>query len=194
MDRQISRRMIFHGAVIVLLGLAAGFPFGLLLTGAMPAVAGADSVRAWRMAHLEGLLNGMLVIAAGAVVGKLDLDAGRKRLMAWALIAMAYGNVVASTIGASFGVRGLAPTGPASNLIVYVLFVAAIVGVVIGMVLMAQGSRARSVVEIPPPGEPEHRDGRIAADGARRGSRRRRRRRAGNRPPTKRSPGEPERE
>jgi hypothetical protein len=36
--------MIFHGAVVILLGLAAGFPFALVITQSLE-----GSVRAWRI-------------------------------------------------------------------------------------------------------------------------------------------------
>ena len=130
--------MIFHGAVVVLLGLLAGFPYALVVTGTL-----ASSERAWRMAHLEGVLNGLLVIAIAAVWDRLAL-AGRKRdVLVWSLVLMAYGNVVASAIGATFAVRGLEPGGPLSNTFVYGLFMAAVVGVVVGLGLVAEGAWKR---------------------------------------------------
>ena len=130
--------MIFHGAVVILLGLLAGFPYALVVTGTL-----ASSERAWRMAHLEGVLNGLLVIVVAAVWDRLAL-AGRKRdVLAWSLVLMAYGNVVASAIGATFAVRGLEPGGPPSNTLVYVLFMAAVLGVVVGLGLVAEGAWKR---------------------------------------------------
>src|SRR5262245_22960114 len=127
--------MIFHGAVVILLGLLAGFPYALVVTGTL-----VSSERAWRMAHLEGVLNGLLVIAVAAVWDRLAL-AGRKRdVLVWALVLMAYGNVVASAIGATFAVRGLDPGGPFSNTLVYLLFMAAVVGVVVGLALVVDGA------------------------------------------------------
>ena len=62
MDPRLRARLVFHGAVVVMLGLLAGFPHAFVLTGQI-----AGEERAWRMAHLEGLLNGMLVLLAAAV-------------------------------------------------------------------------------------------------------------------------------
>ena len=139
MDEGLRHRMIFHGAVVILLGLIAGFPFALVVTGDLE-----GEVRAWRMAHLEGVLNGMLVIAVAAAATRFTLSAGKQALLAWSLIPMAYGNVVASVLGASFGVRGLAPTTPAMNLIVYGLFMLAVVGIFVGIGLVVQGARSTS--------------------------------------------------
>src|SRR5436190_587322 len=98
--------MIFHGAVVILLGLLAGFPYALVVTGSL-----AGSERAWRMAHLEGVLNGLLVIVVAAVWDRLALDGWKRDVLAWSLVLIAYGNVVASVIGATFAGRGLEPGG-----------------------------------------------------------------------------------
>ncbi len=136
MEKQLVQRMVFHGSAMILLGLLAGFPFALVLTGDMMGEA-----RAWRMAHLEGLLNGMLVIAAGAVLARVVLEASTKKLLVWSLIGMGYANLAASVTAAVFGVRGLTPGMPLSNFVVYGLFMAAVVGVLLAMGLMMYGTR-----------------------------------------------------
>jgi hypothetical protein len=137
MAGQLRDKMTFHGAVVVLLGLLAGLPYGLVVLGSL-----AGSERAWRMAHMEGVLNGLLVIAVAAASNRLALSSRSQAVLAWSLILMAYGNVIAAGIGATFGVRGLAPGGSVSNTIVYLLFMLAIVGVVLGLGLVVYGARA----------------------------------------------------
>ncbi len=128
--------MLFHGVVVIVLGLLAGIPFAFVISGDL-----AGSVRAWRMAHLEGVLNGRMVMAAAALGGVMTLSARQQRWLAGSLIVAAYGNVVASIVGASFGVRGLTPTLPLSNLLVFLLFTLAIVGVFPGLGLAARGAQ-----------------------------------------------------
>ncbi len=128
--------MLFHGVVVIVLGLLAGIPFAFVISGDL-----VGSVRAWRMAHLEGVLNGLVVMAVAAGGGVMSLSAGQQRWLAAGLIVAAYGNVVASIVGASFGVRGLTPTLPLSNLFVFWLFTLAIVGVFLGLGLAAWGVR-----------------------------------------------------
>jgi hypothetical protein len=128
--------MIFHGAVVLFLGLLAGFPFALVVTEEME-----GSEQAWRMAHLEGVLNGILVIAVAAASARLALTARQQALLAGALVLMAYGNAVASILGAAFDVRGLQPTGPPINLVVYVIFALAVLGILVGTGLVAHGAR-----------------------------------------------------
>ncbi len=128
--------MLFHGVVVIVLGLLAGIPFAFVISGDL-----VGSLRAWRMAHLEGVLNGLVVMAVAAGGGVMSLSAGQQRWLAAGLIMAAYGTVVASIVGASFGVRGLMPTHPLSNLFVFLLFTLAIVGVFLGLGLAAWGVR-----------------------------------------------------
>ena len=135
MEAQLRARMVLHGVVVILLGLVAGVPFIYVITGEL-----AGEVRAWRMAHLEGVLNGLLVIAISAAGAHIALS---QRLQSWlanSLIVTAYGNIVASIVGATFGVRGLEPAGPAANWIVFILFTIAVVAVLTGLVLAAIGA------------------------------------------------------
>ena len=136
METRLRARMVFHGAVVVMLGLLAGFPHAFVLTGQI-----AGEERAWRMAHLEGLLNGMLVMLAAAVSGSLVLSPRQHSWLACSLVAAAYGNVIASVLGATFGVRGLALAGPPANAIMNLLFWVAIVGILAGVGLLIVGAR-----------------------------------------------------
>ena len=133
--------MIFHGAVVILLGLLAGFPYALVVTGTL-----ASSERAWRMAHLEGILNGLTLIAVAAVAPWLVLGRRTQRALAWLLIVTAWGNIVPSVIGPLFGGRGLEFGGSAANSVMYVLFVAAVVAVLVAMVLVFVGALRRARV------------------------------------------------
>ena len=133
------RQLAFHGAVAILLGLVAGFPFAFVILGQMD-----GDLRAWRMAHLEGVLNGMLLWAAAGIGSVLSLGEGTQRILVWALVVTAYGNSLASILGAATGQRGLAPGGNLANMTVYVGFVAAVVAIFVAVGAVAAGARRRS--------------------------------------------------
>lgn len=138
MEMRWRARMVLHGALVVVIGLLAGLPYAFVLTGAW-----AGEERAWRMAHLEGVLNGLLVLAVAAAGDALVLSARAQAVLAISLIGMAYANVLASILGASFGVRGLSASGPPANVAVYLLFWLAIVGVFVGLGCAVGGARRR---------------------------------------------------
>ena len=137
MNPRSRLQMILHGAAVILLGLAAGIPYALVVTGSL-----AGEERAWRMAHAEGLQNGMLLLAIAGVGGRLVLDDRRSAILAWSLIAAGYGNVLASVLGAVTGNRVLEAAAPAANAVVFALFVVAMGGVLTGLVLLVAGARA----------------------------------------------------
>ncbi len=128
--------MIFHGAIVVLLGLIAGFPYTAVVAGTLE-----GSERAWRMAHLEGVLNGLILFAVSGVWRRLSLDDNKKKIAAWALIVTGYGNVIAAVIGAASGNRGLAFQPPMANMLVFSLFLVAVIAVFVGLGLVAYGAR-----------------------------------------------------
>lgn len=136
MEKKLRASLIFHGAIVIILGLLAGFPYALVLQGQME-----GEPRQWSMAHLEGVLNGLLCLGAAGAFGKLALSAGQMRVMTWSFILMAYGNVVAAVIGAVTGQRGLEFAGPVSNMLVFTLFMIAVVLVLLALALLAYGSR-----------------------------------------------------
>jgi len=130
------RKMVFHGAAVMWLGLMAGFPFGFVIMGRME-----GDLRAWHMAHMEGILNGLLTLAAAAVLKYLSIDERRVPLYAWSFIVAAWTNIVASIIAAIVHQRGLELALPISNLVVFTIFVVGVLAVLVGLYLMLVGAR-----------------------------------------------------
>src|ERR1700687_3343884 len=114
MDKRMQGLLIANGAFVLLAGFAAGFPYASAVTGALDpsAPAGAaETLRAWHMAHLEGVLNGLLILASAAAAAQIALSATVQRVVFWGLVAAGWTNIVASSISAITGGRGMAPTG-----------------------------------------------------------------------------------
>ena len=135
MNQRSRASLAFHGIIVIILGLFAGFPYAFVISGDI-----GGEVRAWSMAHLEGVLNGLLLLSVGAAGSAIELAERQTRLLTVSLLVAGYGNVVAAVIGASFGVRGLTAAGPPANFIVFALFTAAIIGVFVGLGLAAFGA------------------------------------------------------
>jgi hypothetical protein len=143
-NERLQRLMIAHGALVFLIGMAAGFPFGFaILAEAAPDAAAwqpPGDVRGWRMAHLEGVLNGLTLIAVAAVADKLRLSATLCAVVAWGLIITSWGNMIASIIGPVFGGRGLEFGGGVSNSLMFVLFMIAVLTVIASMAIVVKGA------------------------------------------------------
>jgi hypothetical protein len=147
----LRARLIVHGALVFLVGLLAGFPFAFFELGKITlwplpgeiAVSLPGDVRGWRMAHLEGILNGLTLFAVAACFAYLRLTERAQRVLTWSLIITAWGNAIASLLGPLSSGRGLEFGGGVANSIMYLLFVAAVVAVIVAMVLVCRGALRR---------------------------------------------------
>lgn len=142
MPDTLRSRLIFHGAVVFLLGMFAGFPFALVL---LAEVNGTETfmpgtVRAWRMAHLEGALNGMLIIIAACATAQFPVGDRGTNIIYYGLVVTAYGNIIASINSALTGGRGLSFNGLTANSITFLLFSAAIIGVIAAFTVIAHAA------------------------------------------------------
>lgn len=146
MDKRLQGLLIANGALVLLAGYAAGFPYGSVVTAEIAGIPASipGDVRGWHMAHLEGVLNGMLMIAAGAVIGQLAMTERLAKVIFWGLVAAGWTNVVASTLSPLTGGRGTGFTGLDWNSFNFVVFVVGIVGAVAAAVALAvAGLRSR---------------------------------------------------
>ncbi|MBM4383308.1 MAG: hypothetical protein FJ091_08035 [Deltaproteobacteria bacterium] len=137
MQKRTAATLVMHGLVVIFLGLLVGFPYASAINESW----GAEAERAWRTAHLEGLLNGMLVVLLGAATPLLRFAGSEERWFRLGALATGYGNILAATLAAAAQVRGLAPGGPAANWLVYALFTIAVVGVLAAVIFGARAAR-----------------------------------------------------
>ncbi|MBI3002941.1 MAG: hypothetical protein HYY54_04860 [candidate division NC10 bacterium] len=127
--------MLFHGAVVLFIGLACGLPFGTALARGW----NDDSVRSWRVAHSGVAGIGVMLIAIGAAVQHMVLGEHAAFLLVWSLVVSAYAFTLAMVLGGIAGVRGLRPSGPALNLVVFVGNMVGVAGSLFGIALAAYG-------------------------------------------------------
>ncbi|WP_304178098.1 hypothetical protein [Phenylobacterium aquaticum] len=131
-DRSL-RIIVLNGVLIILAGMIlAGFPLAFVVAkqvyGQASPLAIAGDHRAWTMAHLEGLLNGLLVMAlAGATRLGAGMAPGREAWLAPCLLVMGWGNLAASILAPILGVRGMAFDAHPANNLVTGIFMAALV-------------------------------------------------------------------
>lgn len=149
-DRQRAL-LVAHGALVFLAGLLVGFPYAFFELGKIVlwpfvgeiAVTIPGDTRAWRMAHLEGILNGILLFSVAAIAPLLRLRGREPQLLVWSLVVTAWGNTVAAILGPISGGRGLEFGGGVGNNAMYFLFIAAIVGVIAATVVVLCGALRR---------------------------------------------------
>jgi (hydroxyamino)benzene mutase len=100
-----GRRLMFHGMVLFLVGLGTGF-----------AEQHFANVRMGLAAHLEGLMNGIFLLALGASWKEVQLSTRAASAVFWATLYGTYGNWFMTTLAAVFGTAALSPiTGAGHN-------------------------------------------------------------------------------
>jgi hypothetical protein len=89
-------RLVFHGAVILILSLLCGLPLFLAVQEGW----GEEAVRFWRSVHVGLAAVGVWSIATGAVIGYLVLGTRGASILGWSVIVSNYAIAVAILIRA----------------------------------------------------------------------------------------------
>ncbi len=136
MKNEIRLFLIRHGAIVALLGSLSGLGYLFAMTGEF-----AGSYRSWHLAHLQGVLTGILLIAVSSLVSPLSLDERKLRILAYAFVVFGYCYSIGPVFGALFGVRGLEPAAPVTNLLFYTSNTIASLSVLVGLGFILYGAR-----------------------------------------------------
>ena len=141
-----QRRLIGHGAILIFIGGILGFGFLFFLIGKVALwpipweiqVQLPGSYDSWRMAHMEGILNGLALWLTAAILPVLPFsEIGQRRTALW-MIIIGWTIVLASALDPLFpDSRGLEFGGPITNHIAFFLFYVGVVGVMVLMAIIA---------------------------------------------------------
>jgi hydroxylaminobenzene mutase len=99
-----NRNLMWHGMFLFLLGLATGLVEQRF-----------TNVRMGLSAHLEGLFNGIFLIALGAIWTEVRLLPWAKATAYWAALYSTYGNWLVTTLAAIFGTAASTPIASAGH-------------------------------------------------------------------------------
>ena len=93
-----NRRLMWHGMFLFLLGLFTGF-----------AEAHVANVRMGLAAHLEGVMNGIFLVAIGAIWQNVRLAPRAKTVAYWLSLYGTYVNWLFTLLASIFGTAALSP-------------------------------------------------------------------------------------
>jgi (hydroxyamino)benzene mutase len=138
MDRR--RRLLFHGMTLFLMGLFTGL-----------AEQHFANVRMALAAHLEGVMNGIFLLAVGAIWHEVMLPARASIAVYWMLLGGTYGNWAVTTMAALLGTAALSPVTaagrsaqPWQEALVTAGFVIIGVAIILASVLLLWGLRGKA--------------------------------------------------
>jgi (hydroxyamino)benzene mutase len=138
----VNRRLMWHGMFLFLLGLFTGF-----------AETHFANIRMGLAAHLEGVMNGIFLLAVGAAWNELRLAPAPKRITLGLALYGTYINWFFTALAGAFGTGALSPiTAPGRNALpwqeklVTAGFMSVGLAIVACTVLLLWGFRAKASV------------------------------------------------
>lgn len=156
MDERTRVLLVVNGVGLWITAVLVGWMYFFMLLGKVelfPLIPTIEfqvpgEARAWNMAHLEGITNGLLLFAVAAVAPLLTLTAPQHRVLFWSTVITAWGFTLPAWANALAGTRGLAfdggPfAGGLANSIIYLFGWPPVVAVHIVFALMLIGSLRR---------------------------------------------------
>ena len=111
----LSLQLLFHGAIVILVGLLSGIPYGSSITQKKDE----SVVRAWRVAHSGLAMGGTTMIATAAAINQLEINNIVLNILVWSSVISGYGFCIALPYGAWVGHRGLAIGKTVKSNVVY---------------------------------------------------------------------------
>lgn len=136
MECRRGQSFAFHGAILLFAGLVCGVPFAIAAGNAW----GDEAVRAWRVAHTGAVTIGVALIAIGGIAHRLALGEGAGRVLVTSLLGAGYTFGPGIFIAAMAGIRGLGPTGPAVNVVVFLAYISGTIATFVASWLIISGA------------------------------------------------------
>lgn len=111
-----ARYLVFHGTVVLFIGLLCGSPYGRAINQNYPP----HIVNAWRFAHGALPISAMLMFAIAALLSAFAVTVQVKWFISWTLIVSSYAFCISLPMAAIIGHRGLAWKGPWTAKLVFI--------------------------------------------------------------------------
>ncbi|MDB4875286.1 MAG: hypothetical protein JWM41_1732 [Gemmatimonadetes bacterium] len=138
MPHRNRMRVVFHGAVVLLVGLLCG----------MPTVPEQEPMRLWHTAHESLILIGILLLAMSSVLPVLELERREAEGLVWSLLATGYGLMTGLIIQGVTGVHAFGPSTSPLRMLAFVGNATGMLGSVLTAALTLMGARAARVTEV----------------------------------------------
>lgn len=101
MRRSIEATLCLHGAIVMFAAFVSGMMMGMVAVGQV-----SGSLDDWKLAHMEALVNAIVLFAIAGCLHKLTITPGKARVVAVCLVVMAYSNTVFGYMRAMTGAAG----------------------------------------------------------------------------------------
>lgn len=119
MNERTRVALVAHGVGLWITAILVGWMYMFMLLGDVvlfPVIPSTGikipgEARAWNMAHLEGVTNGLLLMALAVIAPLISLSERQARILYWSAVITAWGFTLPAWANALVGTRGLAFDG-----------------------------------------------------------------------------------
>lgn len=132
----LNKYVIFHGAIIILIGLLSGLIYWQTIIRNKRH----EVIRGWRIAHVFLVIEGMFIVIVGLWIPHLALSGMSVRVLVWIIASSGYGFACAFVGGAWKGYRGLTPKPYGLNTFLFLGHFIGAGGSLIGIAMVIYGS------------------------------------------------------
>ena len=135
-NSQGARKLALHAVIVLALGMISGFIWGYVMVDPNATLTRAA---AWRLAHIEGFANGVLMLVIALSYPLLQPNIGAERLIRYGMVVVGYSNILASMYGGVFDARGTMPTADSAmhDLVVFYGFLPGVIAIFVVLGAMA---------------------------------------------------------
>jgi hypothetical protein len=139
---QPARQIAFHAVIVLFLGMVSGLFWGMLMNDAASSI---SQQSAWRLAHIEGFANGVLMMLIALSYPLINPQGRSEKIIRIGIVVTGYSNILASMYGGIFDARGLMPSADSTvhDLVVYCGFVPGAVAILLVLPTIAISLRRR---------------------------------------------------
>ena len=127
-------RLIFHGAIVLLVGLFSGLPT------TVESLSGLG--RSWHTAHEALIMMGIWMFAESSVLNALVLERREASALVWSLVTMGYGFTAALVLGGATGTNVFGPGDTPVSIVAFLTAAIGILGAITAAALTLMGARA----------------------------------------------------
>jgi hydroxylaminobenzene mutase len=121
LGRDQQRRLAMHGFIILFMGLLSGIGFSYAAATMMTTD---PAYGAWRFAHMEGIVNGLLLLAVAGIWLRLNIRSPYLSVARVVLVLGCYANIIGPILNALFiGRRLIMPETVFEAIVVYGFYI-----------------------------------------------------------------------
>lgn len=135
-----ARQLAFHAVIVLALGMISGYLWGNTMADPDATLTRAA---AWRLAHIEGFANGVLMLVIALSYSLVQPNVKAELLIRYGMIIVGYSNILASMYGGIFDARGTLPNAQSSvhDLAVFFGFMPGVIAIFVVLGAMASSLR-----------------------------------------------------